>query len=164
MTTPQTQRTKVFISYSHQDIYWLERLQVHLEPLEQKGLLERWDDTRIKPGTRWQEAIEQALGSAQVAVLLVSADFLASGFIVKHELPSLLLAAEQEGVLILPVIVGFCLFEEDPDLSQFQAVNAPNQPLIALNKADQEKLLLSVAKTIHDAVNPQHPPQRQAQR
>ena len=152
MTTPQ--RIKVFISYSHEDAHWLERLQVHLKPLERKGLLERWDDTRIQPGMYRREAIEQALASAKVAVLLVSADFLASDFIAQHELPPLLKAAEQEGVLILPVIVGSCLFEQEPDLAQFQAVNAPDQPLDGLDKAEQEKRLLSVAKTIRNAVNP----------
>ena len=148
------QRTKVFISYSHQDIHWLERLQVHLRPLERKGLLERWDDTRIKPGMRWREEIQQALASTKVAVLLVSADFLASDFIAEHELPSLLHAAEQEGALILPVIVGSCLFDKEPDLAQFQTVNEPDQPLNALDEAKQEELLLSVAKAINDAVNP----------
>ena len=146
------QRTKLFISYSHQDSHWLERLQVYLKPLEREGLIVRWDDTRIKPGMRWQEEIKQALASTKVAVLLISADFLASDFITEHELPPLLQAAEQDGALILPVIVGFCRFEKDPELSQFQAVNAADQPLIALKGAAQEKLLWSVAEAIEDAL------------
>ncbi len=152
MTTPHRERTQVFISYSHQDKHWLERLQVHLKPLERKGLLERWDDTRIKPGMRWREEIKQALASTKVAVLLVSADFLASDFITEHELPPLLHTAEQEGAIILPVIVGYCLFEKEPDLAQFQAANAPDQPLNALDEAEQEKCLLLVAEAIEDAV------------
>ena len=148
------QRTKVFISYSHQDTRWLERLQVHLKPLERKGIVERWDDTCIKSGIRWQKEIEQALASAKVAVLLVSADFLASDFIAQHELPPLLRAAEQDGARILPVIVGSCLFDKEPDLAQFQAVNTLDKPLKALNEADQDKLLLSVAEAIDDTLNP----------
>ncbi len=50
-------REKVFIVYSHQDTQWLERLQVHLKPIERQGLIERWDDTRIAPGTSWRGEI-----------------------------------------------------------------------------------------------------------
>ena len=38
-------RHKVFVSYSHKDETLLQRLQVHLKPLERGGLVELWDDT-----------------------------------------------------------------------------------------------------------------------
>ncbi len=45
-------RTKVLISYSHKDVVWLERLQVHLKPLEREGLIDPWDDTRFRTSER----------------------------------------------------------------------------------------------------------------
>src|SRR5947208_1081832 len=96
----------IFISYSHQDRRWLERLRVHLRPLEREGTAELWDDTRIASGSRWKDEIRQALAAAKVAVLLVSADFLASDFIATDELPPLLASAESAGVVILPVIIS----------------------------------------------------------
>ena len=144
-------RTQVFISYSHQDAAWLERLQVHLKPLEREGLIERWDDTRIKAGQKWAGEIEKALISAKVAVLLVSADFLASDFIAETELPPLLAAAKQDSAVILPVIVSPSRFKKTA-LAQFQAVNSPDEPLIKLTRAKQEEILVQVSEAVEDEI------------
>src|SRR6218665_3206938 len=87
----------IFISYSHKDAEYLERLLVHLKPLERDGLIDTWVDTRLLAGDRWKKEIDAALKKARVAVLLVSADFLASDFIINNELPPLLKAAEEQG-------------------------------------------------------------------
>jgi hypothetical protein len=116
-------RSKVFINYSHHDKVWLERLRVHLAPLERQGIVDRWDDTRIRTSQRWRDEIRKAIDSAKVAVLLVSADFLASEFIADKELPPLLEAAKNDGTYIMPVILRTCRFTATPALSVFQAVN-----------------------------------------
>ena len=107
--SPST-RTKVFISYSHADKEWLDRLKRHLKPLVREGNLDCWDDTHIRPGDDWQQEIQNALDTAQVAVLLISADFFASDFIDETELPPLLDAAKAKGVRILPVILSASRF------------------------------------------------------
>jgi hypothetical protein len=143
---------RVFISYSRNDSEWLERLQVHLKPLERIGTIVRWDDTLIKPGAKWQEELNRVLESAKVAVLLVSADFLASDFIAENELPPLLAAAEEKGTRILPVVVSPCLIERSETLSQFQAVNPPSQSLATMPRAQQEETLVKVTEAIEDAL------------
>lgn len=153
MAAQSDKRTKVFISYSHQDAEWLKRLRVHLKPLEREHRIEIWDDTRIKPGSRWKEEIEQALATTKVAVLLVSADFLASDFIAADELPPLLSAAEKEGAIVLPVILSPSRFSRTTSLSQFQAVNDPSKPLIGMAKSKQEAILVKVTEDIETALN-----------
>lgn len=152
MTSQIGTRNSVFISYSHRDAEWLERLRVHLRPLEREYGIDRWDDTRIKPGTKWREEIRKAVSSAKVAVLLVSADFLASDFIATDELPPLLAAAKDEGAIILPVIIGPCRFLKTKPLSQFQSVNLPSKPLINMNRGKQEAVFDQVADAIETAL------------
>ena len=38
----------VFISYSHKDEKWKNRLVTHLGVLEKEGLLDLWDDRKIE--------------------------------------------------------------------------------------------------------------------
>ena len=153
---PLGERNQVFISYSHTDAKWLKRLQKHLAPLVRESNLKCWDDTKIKPGAVWRDEIQRALASAKVAVLLVSADFLASDFIDKNELPPLLEAAEKEGATILSVILSPCRFNETKSLSRFQAVNTPSRPLTGMMKDAQEEVFYKVSKAVEDALqNPQ---------
>jgi TIR domain len=58
--------SKVFISYSHKDAAWKERVLKHLRVLESAGEFTVWDDQRIKAGDAWLPEIEAAMSSAQV--------------------------------------------------------------------------------------------------
>jgi hypothetical protein len=49
----------VFISYCHKDRRWLQRLLVHLKPLERQGVLDIWEDSRIEPGMPCEKKLER---------------------------------------------------------------------------------------------------------
>jgi hypothetical protein len=106
-----------------------------------------WDDTRLTPGSNWRTQIKQAIDSAKVAVLLISADFLASEFIAENELPPLLTAAQEEGAIILSVILRPSLFKYT-SLAQFQTVNAPTQPIMGMSKVRRDRIWAEVAECI----------------
>ena len=53
-------RTKTFISYSHRDVRYLDRLHVHLAYYKRHGLVDTWDDLKVLPGTVWREEITGA--------------------------------------------------------------------------------------------------------
>ena len=150
MSSQVSTRTKVFISYSRKDKRWLDRLRIHLRPLERDFDVDIWDDTRIIAGSEWREEIRSALESAKVAVLLVSANFLASDFIAENELPPLLEAAEVDGASVLPLILSPCRFVATKELSKFQAVNAPERPLAGTTKNKQEEILHKVSCEIEN--------------
>jgi hypothetical protein len=120
------------------------------KPLEREGRIERWDDTRIRPGEQWRAEIEAGLAKAQIAVLLISADFVASDFIAQHELPPLLDAAEQQNTTILCVLLSPSGYQRIPELARYQAVNSPDETVIDMTKADQERVFDRVAELIEE--------------
>jgi hypothetical protein len=142
-------RKKVFISYSHEDKEWLDMLRKWLKPLEKNGLLEFWDDTKIKPGSDWRQEIKDAMNSARLAVLLVSQNFLASKFIPEEELTPILQSVENEGVSILWIAVSESTYEET-GIEKFQAVNDPKKPLDTLPSQELNKELKEIFKKIKE--------------
>lgn len=73
-----------------------------------EGLLSIWEDRRITEGDAWYPEIEEALNEADVAILLISADFLTSRFIRGEEVPLLLERREKEGIRAIPLILKPC--------------------------------------------------------
>lgn len=143
----------VFVSYSHKDYYYLDRLKVHLKPLERKGLIQLWSDTLILSGEKWKEKIESALNNSVIAILLISADFLSSEFIVNNELQVLLKHAEQKGTIIIPIILKPCRFLRELSISQFQSINDPLSPLCKLLEWEQEGIYEKVSQRIEMALD-----------
>ena len=150
--TPTNIRDQVFISYSHEDKEWLDKLRTMLAPLLRSQKIPLFDDIHIGPGDKWKKEIEKALKKARVAVLLVSPHFLESNFITEIELPSLLEAAEKEGLTILWIAVSHMLYEKTP-LAEYQAANDPSVPLDACTPSDVNKHLRAICQTIEQAFN-----------
>jgi hypothetical protein len=81
-----TQGIRLFFSYSHQDEALRDELAKHLSLLERDGVLRSWHDRQIVPGSDWAGHIDQHLEQAQIILLLISADFLASDYCYDGEL------------------------------------------------------------------------------
>ena len=146
----------MFISYSHADRDWVERLKRMMAPLLRGSgqELRLWDDSQIEAGRQWREAIETALAQAKVALLLVSDHFLASEFVMGEEVPKLLAAAEAEGVRVLWVSLSACLVEET-EIHQYQAVLPPSRPLDQMAEAEAKEALKTIGLEIRKALKPQ---------
>ena len=144
----------LFISYSRadmQDTDWLARLRMYLAPFRRGGALDVWDDSRIATGTLWKEEIARALDSAAAAVLVVGPGFLASDFVMEHELPALLNSAKVRGVGLFPLIVGFCSYDAS-DLQPYQSHNSPEHPLESLTRSEQNRILNELAIAIDQSL------------
>jgi tetratricopeptide (TPR) repeat protein len=145
-------RDKVFISYSHKDEEWMQKLKTMLHPLISKGKIIPWDDSNIKTGQKWHEEIISALETTKIAVMLVSDNFLASEYITNIELPILLEAAEKGECTICLIPISHCLFKEY-GLDKYQAAHDINRPLDGLPPSKVKKALAEVAEEIDRIYN-----------
>ena len=96
---------ELFVSYCHQDRSFKNELEKHLAAAKRSGLIRVWHDGLIDGGGRWRRAIHEHLHSADVIILLVSADFLSSKYCWEVELKQALLRQERSEVPLIPVIV-----------------------------------------------------------
>ena len=140
--------TTVFISYSHKDEVWKDRLVTHLGVLQQEGLLDLWDDRRIGAGGNWYQKIEEAIARASVAVLLVSADFLTSKFILSKEIPDLLERRDKEGLRIFPVIIRPCAWKRVKWLARMNLRPKDGRPIQGGSEFQVETDLAAIAEEI----------------
>lgn len=95
----------VFYSYAHADAKQRQKLGKHLAPLRRLGLIADWYDGDIRPGDTWDEEISRRLQSADIVLLLVSPDFVASEYCYEKELAEAMRRPEDGKVVVLPVIV-----------------------------------------------------------
>jgi len=141
--------TKVFISYSHKDEDWNGHLKTHLAALEHQGLLSVWDDRQIAAGDDWYPEIEKAIGSAQIAILLISAHFLSSKFILGEEVPSLLEHRRKENLRVILLILRPCSWQTGPWLTKIQGRALDNKPLSGFDEHNLSELALEINQLLN---------------
>lgn len=144
--TSNLEPVKLFFSYAHKDHIWRDKLATHLEVLRFQGLLEQWSDVEIQPGQRWEREILRELDEAQIILLLISSDFLASEYINAKELGRALEREAQGTARVIPVIVRPCLWE----IAEFAKLQALPTGAKAISLwDDKDKAMADVARGIH---------------
>jgi tetratricopeptide (TPR) repeat protein len=141
-------RPTVFISYSHRDEGWKDRLETALKALGIRDGLEIWSDRQIGAGDAWKTEIFSAMDRAALAILLISNDFLASRFIQEEEVPRLLNRRDEGTLRILPLFVRPSPFDEVDWLKTIQGRPTDAKPLSTLRTAQVEKHLSAFAKEV----------------
>lgn len=76
----------LFYSYAHEDEPLRDELAGHLKIMERRGVIRPWHDRCLTPGQKWDDEINTQVATADLVLLLVSADFIKSDYIWSHEL------------------------------------------------------------------------------
>ncbi len=117
---------KVFVSYSHKDEDWKDLIVEHFTVTDE---FEVWDDREIELGSDWFASIKESLHEADIALLLISKNFLNSDFILNEEIYKLLERAKKENLKIVPIQLTPCAWETVDWLHPLQGYPKDNKPL-----------------------------------
>lgn len=127
---------RVVISHAHNDAAMVDELRSHLKVLERRGLVTTWDDRQLKAGEAWDRAIAEQLAQAEIVILAVTIDYLASDFVFQHELPQILARHRSGQVLVLPVILRACDWQDTP-IAELQVLPRQGRPVSAWPNRDE---------------------------
>lgn len=105
---------RLFYSYSAKDERLQDELDTHLKILEQQNLILPWHEHCILPGDDIADAMDDQLNRADIALLLISADFLASKYCQQSELQRLMDRHAQGDVWIIPIVVRTADWQSTP--------------------------------------------------
>src|ERR1700676_3417548 len=99
---------EVFYAYSHKDESLRDELETHLSILKRRGIISCWYDRRISGGMEWDDKIDDYLNRADIILLLVSADFIASDYCYEKEMTRAMERHELKEARVIPVILRDC--------------------------------------------------------
>jgi hypothetical protein len=139
----------LFYSYSHKDEELRNQLETHLALLRRQGFIHQWHDRRIGAGQEWAGAIDVNLESAQIILLLVSADFIASDYCYEQEMARAIERHEAGEACVIPVILRAVDWTDAP-FAKLQALPKDGKPVTAW--VDRDAAWLDVARGIRKAV------------
>jgi hypothetical protein len=151
------EKPKIFISYSHKDTEWKDRLVTHLNVLVQEEQIELWTDDEIRIGEEWFEKIQEEMDTASVAIFLVSPDSLTSKFIRREEIKRLLERRDKEGLALFPILVGPCVWSRVDWLARLQIRPKDGIPLSEGSRYESEKRLAAIVDEIAEVLEKKRP-------
>lgn len=146
----------LFFSYSHRDETLRDELEIHLAMLKRQGVITTWHDRRIGAGKEFDKEISHYLEEAEIILLLVSPDFLASDYCYDVEMARALERHKGDEARVIPVILRPCDWHSAP-FGKLLAVPKDGKPVTKY--PNQDDAFLEVAGAIRTAANELHAPE-----
>ncbi len=126
----------VFYSYSHKDESIRDELENHLSLLRRQGAISVWHDRKITPGNEWAEAIDSNITRADIILLLVSSDFIASEYCYGKEMNIALERHLRSSARVIPVILRSVDWHPAP-FGKLQALPTDGKPVSTWEDKDE---------------------------
>ncbi len=138
----------IFFCYAHEDEALLNKLKLHLRPLQRQGLIDVWHDRDISAGTEWEQEIKKHLNAAKIILLLVSPDFMDSDYCYSIEMRRALERHQRGEARVIPIILRPVYWQGI--LGNLQALPTDAKPVRSWSDVDEA--LYDVAEGIRKVV------------
>ena len=145
---PHMSKPAVFVSYSHRDREWKDRLVHHLVNLERGVPLDLWEESRFASVKEGQFEIEEALARARVVVLLISAEFLRSDGIRDPKVQEILARRKAQGVHVFPILLEHCPWYSIEELTSISPRPSDRKVLAEFRDFLADSELVKIAREI----------------
>ena len=150
MITRPTTPIELFYSYSHKDERLRNELEKHLSLLMREGYIATWHDRKIVPGRDWEGEIDEHLNSAQIILLLISADFMASDYCYDIEVKRAIERHNAGEACVIPIILRKVDWHSSP-MGNLQALPTDGKPVASWSSRDAA--FYDVVQGIRKAIN-----------
>lgn len=155
--------TSLFFSYSHKHESLRDELDKHLSILKRQGVIGAWHDRRITARSEFSSEISHYLKSANIILLLISSDFLASDYCYDLEMKHAMQMHENKQAVVIPVILRPCDWHNTP-FGQLMATPRDGKPVTKFASLDEAFLeVTNEIKRVAKAVAPTEPPKSNPQ-
>lgn len=138
-----TSQINIFISYCHDNYIWVKEWENDSGTVRNpKDLPKRWEKALRKynvscwfdcdnvdglhGGDLWEKRIFEKIDTADIAVLLVTQEFVASSYIMDIELPRIINRSKNNNLVVLPVLVQPTRIKDLPDAELYKWQWTPN--------------------------------------
>jgi hypothetical protein len=140
----------VFISYSRRDSVWLEHVRTILQPVERTGAIRCWTDVEVEAGAQWDTELRRQMSVCDIAILLVSANYLDSRYVNIVELPTLVERARTGRTRLLWMLLSPCAWRET-ELVHIQSGLPPDVFLEELEPTELQIALVKLRELVEAA-------------
>lgn len=141
----------IVICYAHEDEALRERLVKQLSALHRQGLIALWYDREISAGKEWTYELSSQINKAQIILLLVSADFIASDYCYSIEMRQAIERHEKGEARVIPIILRHVYWQGTP-FGKLQTLPLDAQPIMASNWNTLDEAFFNVAEGIRKVV------------
>ncbi|WP_422445426.1 toll/interleukin-1 receptor domain-containing protein [Endozoicomonas sp. ALB091] len=126
---------KVFLSYCHEDEHYKDTFNKHASSLKRNNVISSWDDRQLIPGQEWKSEIFAKLESADLILLMVSPDFIASDFCYEKEMTRAVERHNSGSAVVIPIILRDCHWGDTP-FAKLQALPKDVKPISTWDNID----------------------------